>query len=84
VVHFSDITERKRTEQMLKASEERYRRLFDDALDGICLVEEQSGMILDCNPALLKLVAGKSMRWSGIRSESCIRRVRRSGNDAQL
>jgi PAS domain S-box-containing protein len=41
---------------MLKASEERYRRLFDDALDGICLVEEQSGMILDCNPALLKLV----------------------------
>jgi PAS domain S-box-containing protein len=56
VVIFSDITERKRTEQMLKASEERYRRLFEDALDGFCLVEEQSGMILDCNPALLKLV----------------------------
>jgi hypothetical protein len=51
-----DITERKRAEADLKASEDRYRRLFDESLDGICLADAQTGMILDCNPALSKLV----------------------------
>jgi len=51
-----DITERKRAERVLRDSEERYRQLFEDALDGIALVDAQTGMILDCNPALLKVV----------------------------
>jgi PAS domain S-box-containing protein len=48
--------ERERAEKELRDSEERHRQLFEDALDGICLVDAQTEMILDCNPALLKLV----------------------------
>ena len=48
--------ERKRMEEELRHSEERYRRLFDESLDGVCLADAQTGIILDINPALSKLV----------------------------
>ncbi|HLK63477.1 MAG TPA: chemotaxis protein CheB [Bryobacteraceae bacterium] len=41
---FEDITERKR------ASEARYRRLFENARDGIILVDSTTGEIIDLNP----------------------------------
>ena len=44
LIAFEDITERKR------AAEARYRRLFESARDGIVILDESSGEILDVNP----------------------------------
>ena len=46
---FEDITERKR------AAEARYRLLFESARDGIVIVDEGSGEILDVNPYAVQL-----------------------------
>jgi PAS domain S-box-containing protein len=45
-----DMTEQKRAEEAMRASERRYRQLFDEALDGI-LVLSPGGTILAANPA---------------------------------
>ncbi len=50
-----DITERKRSEEALRESEEQYRRLFDEATEGIGLADAESGEILDCNRAFEQL-----------------------------
>ncbi|MBN2577441.1 MAG: response regulator [Pirellulales bacterium] len=52
----SDITERKQVENSLRQSEEQYRTLFAEAMDGICLADAKTGVILDCNQALAVLV----------------------------
>jgi PAS domain S-box-containing protein len=51
-----DITERKRAEEMLRDSEELHKALFSEALDGICLADSETGVIIDCNQALAALV----------------------------
>ena len=48
----SDLTERKRIGGALKASEVRYRRLFETAKDGILLLDADTGRIIDANPFL--------------------------------
>jgi len=52
----SDITERKRIEDALKASEVRYRRLFETAKDGILILDADTGRITDANPFLQDLL----------------------------
>jgi formate hydrogenlyase transcriptional activator len=47
-----DITDRKRSEEALKISETRYRRLFESAQDGILILDAQTGQISDVNPFL--------------------------------
>jgi len=47
-----DITDRKRSEEALKISEARYRRLFESAQDGILILDAQTGQISDVNPFL--------------------------------
>lgn len=49
-----DITERKLAEEAQKASELRYRRLFESAKDGILIVDADTGKIVDTNPYMLE------------------------------
>jgi len=51
-----DITDRKREEELLGDSENRYRRLFEAAKDGILILEAETGMIQDVNPFLIDLL----------------------------
>ena len=47
-----DLTERKAAH----ASEERYRRLFESAKDGILILNAETGMIVDANPFLAEML----------------------------
>lgn len=51
-----DITDRKRAEEALQASESRYRRLFECAKDGILILDAETGEVVDVNPYLLQLL----------------------------
>jgi len=42
--------------EALRASEVRYRRLFEAARDGILILDAETGMILDVNPFLIELL----------------------------
>ena len=46
----------KRAEEALKASETRYRRLFETAQDGILILNEETGQIDDVNPFLTDML----------------------------
>ncbi len=50
------IAERKRAEEALRISEEKYRKLFEEAMDGIALADLETGMLFDCNEALASMV----------------------------
>ena len=60
-----DITERKRLEDLLTESEERYRRLFETADDGILLLEKREGNITHANPAITKMLGYTKEEWIG-------------------
>ena len=60
----NDITERRRLEILLSESEERYRRLFETANDGILLLEKREGNITHANPAVTAML--------GYSKEECI------------
>ncbi len=49
----------KRRQEPLQKSEERYRSLFNQARDGIVLIDLQTGQILDCNPEFQNLSGRK-------------------------
>jgi len=51
-----DVTPKRRAEEKLRESEEWYRTLFVEALDGIGLVDVKTGLLIDCNQALAALV----------------------------
>ncbi|MDI6743647.1 MAG: diguanylate cyclase [Smithella sp.] len=46
----------KQAEELLKASEIRYRRLFESAKDGILILNCDTGIIVDVNPFLIELL----------------------------
>jgi PAS domain S-box-containing protein len=52
-----EMDNRKRAEETLKASEVRYRRLFEAARDGILILDAETGMIVDVNPFLVEMLA---------------------------
>jgi PAS domain S-box-containing protein len=53
---FVDITERKKTEEVLQKSEEKYAKLFDGAMDAIFVTDAETGILVDCNRAASELV----------------------------
>ena len=54
-----DVTERKRAEETLRKSEERYRLLFEQALAGVFRAS-LAGRILDCNQAFANILGYES------------------------
>ncbi|MCF7890035.1 PAS domain S-box protein [Candidatus Bipolaricaulota bacterium] len=53
---FTDITERKEAKENLKESEQRYRRLFETAQDGMLILNADTGKIIDANPFIRNLL----------------------------
>lgn len=54
----TDITERRKIEQDLKASEKKFRELFEKSSDAILII--QNGIFVDCNDATSKMLGYKS------------------------
>jgi PAS domain S-box-containing protein len=50
------VVQQKAAQEALRESEEWYKTLFIEALDGICLVDAETGLIIDCNQALTAMV----------------------------
>lgn len=68
VTMFIDITEQKRVENALRASEERYRTLVDHAPDGIVITDRQ-GRFLDANASACRMVRCARQEIIGVSSE---------------
>ncbi|OGR00845.1 MAG: hypothetical protein A2511_01570 [Deltaproteobacteria bacterium RIFOXYD12_FULL_50_9] len=51
-----NITDRKHLNELLQDSEERYRRLFETAKDGLLLVDKTTGRIITVNPAIVEML----------------------------
>ncbi len=52
----TDITERKELEEALQVSETFFRRLFEDAREGILILDAETGQISDVNPFLMEML----------------------------
>ena len=59
LVVIDDITDRLLTEQAIQDSEERFRRAFETAQDGIVLIEKVTGQIVNSNRAVQELLGYK-------------------------
>jgi formate hydrogenlyase transcriptional activator len=62
-----DITERRQSEEALKISETRYRRLFETAQDGILILDAETGQISDVNPFLVEMLGYSHEEFLGKR-----------------
>ena len=60
-------TDPKISEELLQASELRYRRLFETAKDGILILDAKTGEITDVNPFLLNLLGYTHDEFIGTR-----------------
>lgn len=55
-IEHNNLPERKQIEEALKASEVRYRRLFETAKDGILILDAETGKLIDVNPFLQEML----------------------------
>jgi PAS domain S-box-containing protein len=60
-----DITARKRAEEAVRASEVRYRRLFEAARDGILILDAGTGKVVDANPFLTEIMGFSHKEFLG-------------------
>ncbi len=60
-----DITERRRLESGLIDSEERFRRLFETAKDGLLLIDKETGNIVNANKAIANILGHSSEELIG-------------------
>ena len=69
---FVDVTERKRTEHALKASEERFRQLFEQSVDAL-FVHDENGRFFDCNSQACRLLgySRQELLSLSVRDVSC-------------
>ncbi|MBW8042372.1 MAG: PAS domain S-box protein [Planctomycetes bacterium] len=56
IEHYTDITERKRAQDVLRESEERYRALFQGAAEGIIVADSETKEFKYVNPAICKML----------------------------
>ena len=61
-----DVTERKRTEEKLKESEQQYRTLFDGSPDAIFIADLETGIILDANSTASRLIGRRQEEIIGL------------------
>ncbi|MCK9204972.1 MAG: PAS domain S-box protein [Bacteroidales bacterium] len=59
----NDITRIRDAWTDLTVSETRYRRLFESAKDGILILNEETGMIMDVNPFLIELLGYSKIQF---------------------
>jgi PAS domain S-box-containing protein len=62
-----DVTARKQAEAALKATEIRYRRLFEAAQDGILILDGGTGQVVDANPFLKDLLGYSQEEMLGMK-----------------
>jgi len=55
----------KKAEEALRKSEERYRNLFERALDAIFVADAETGIVIDCNRAAAELVSREKSELVG-------------------
>jgi PAS domain S-box-containing protein len=61
----TDINDRRELEEALKISETRYRRLFEEAREGILLFDAETGRITEVNPFLTEMVGYSQAELQG-------------------
>ena len=65
LLSIEDVTERLRSRRALRASEIRYRRLFEAAKDGVLIVDPETRQITDVNPFLMQLLGFRRDEFVG-------------------
>ena len=68
VTHIMDITERKRTEEALRESEEKYRNIFAAENDALLLVDDKTGFILEANNSACRLFGYSPEEFARLRN----------------
>jgi len=54
------------TEEALRRSEEKFRRLFETVPDALYLLDQETGRILDANPAAVRMYGYRYDEWLGL------------------
>ena len=57
--------ERSKVAEAMRASEVRYRRLFEAARDGILILDAETGMVVDVNPFLIEMLGYSHEQFLG-------------------